>query len=227
MTPFLNGVARAMTTAFAPRGPILEIGSYQVEGQGELINLRGLFPDESDYTGIDIRPGPGVDRVASVEKLPFADETFGCVLAFNTFEHVQRFWVGFEEVFRVLKPDGLLLMSVPFHFRIHHHPSDYWRFTPEALDVLLERYAMRLVGWHGPEKRPANVWAAAFRERAVPPTDAQLGVYRQTLTEYIAKMPVKSFQDMRYRVGQFFFGRRPFANHLDANHWGSRLCQAA
>ena len=26
MTPFLNGVAKAMTTAFAPKGPILEIG---------------------------------------------------------------------------------------------------------------------------------------------------------------------------------------------------------
>src|SRR5262245_863847 len=135
MTPFLNGVARAMVAAFAPKGPILEVGSYQVPGQSELINLRGQFPGESNYTGIDIGHGPGVHSGASVEHLPFPDEAFGCVLAFNTFEHVQRFWVGFEEVFRVLRPDGMLLMSVPFHFRIHHHPSDYWRFTPEALDV--------------------------------------------------------------------------------------------
>ncbi len=226
MTPFLNGVAKAMTSAFAPKGPILEIGSYQVDGQSELINLRGQFPG-SDYTGIDIRQGPGVDRVASVEKLPFADASFGCVLAFNTFEHVQRFWLGFEEVFRVLKPDGVLLMSVPFHFRIHHHPSDYWRFTPEALDVLLERYAMRLVGWHGPDKRPANVWAAAFRERATPPTDVQLAAYRQTLTQHVKSLPAKPFDRIRYGFGKLLFGKRPFATYLDQNAWGSRLSQAA
>jgi SAM-dependent methyltransferase len=227
MTPFLNGVARAMVTAFSPKGPVLEVGSYQVAGQSELINLRGLFPDEKHYTGIDIREGPGVDRVASVENLPFDDESFGCVLAFSTFEHVQRFWVGFDEVFRVLKPNGVLLMSVPFHFRIHHHPSDYWRFTPEALDVLLERYAMRLVGWHGPQKRPANVWAAAFRERAAPPSDAQLATYRQMLSDHVANLPSQPMQSLRYRVGQLFFGRRPFANYLDQNAWGSRLSQAA
>ena len=50
-----------------------------------------------------------MDRVASVEDLPFPDASFGTVLAFSTFEHVRRFWVGFEEVFRVLRPDGVLL----------------------------------------------------------------------------------------------------------------------
>lgn len=223
MTPFLNGVAQAMVKAFAPPGPILEIGSYQVKGQSELIELRGLFPRLSDYTGIDIREGPGVDRVASVEKLPFADASFSCVMAFNTFEHVQRFWLGFEEVFRVLKPDGVLLLSCPFHFRIHHHPSDYWRFTPEALDVLLERYAMRLVGWHGPEKRPANVWAAAFRERAALPNDAQLASYRQTLSDCVNGLPGKPLRTLRYRMGQLLFGRKPFAAHLDQNAWATRL----
>lgn len=227
MTPFLNGVARAMVAAFNPPSPILEIGSYQVEGQGDLINLRGLFPSSTAYTGIDIRPGPGVDRVASVEQLPFPDASFGCVLAFNTFEHVRRFWVGFEEVFRVLRPDGILLMSVPFHFRIHHHPSDYWRFTPEALDVLLERYAVRLVGWHGPEKRPANVWAAAFRERAPVPGDAQLACYRDTLQRCVSQLPSQPLRGLRYQIGRLFFGRRPFASHLDQNAWGSRLSQAA
>jgi hypothetical protein len=34
-------------------------------------------------------------------------------------------------------------------------------------------------------------------------------------------------QSLRYRVGQLFFGRRPFANYLDQNEWGSRLSQAA
>ncbi len=53
-------------------------------------------------------------------------------------------------------------MSVPFYFHIHGHPSDYWRFTPQALGVLLDAYPSKVVGWHGPARRPASVWALAF-----------------------------------------------------------------
>ena len=42
--------------------PLIEIGSFQVEGQSYVANLRPLFAD-SDYTGCDMRPGPGVDRI--------------------------------------------------------------------------------------------------------------------------------------------------------------------
>ena len=100
------------------------------------------IPDQP-YVGIDIRPGPGVDRVADVEALPYADGSIGTLIAMNTFEHVPRFWRGFEEVYRVLRPDGAFLISCPFYFHIHDHPSDYWRFSPKALELLLENYPTR------------------------------------------------------------------------------------
>src|SRR5262249_36893368 len=143
---------------------ILEIGSFQVEGQEQISNLRPMFP-EKNYVGVDVRPGPGVDCVADVESLPQPDASVGTVIAMNTFEHVPRFWRGFEEIHRVLRADGALLLSCPFYFRIHKHPADYWRFTPEAVDLLLERFPTRIIGWHGAKKRPANVWAVAFAEQ--------------------------------------------------------------
>ena len=136
MMPFLNGVARAVAESFDLPGPILEIGSYQVAGQEEIADLRPLFAGKR-YLGVDVRPGPGVDCVADVEDLSQADASVGTVIAMNTFEHVPRFWRGFEEIERVLRPDGVVLVSVPFYFRIHHYPSDYWRFTPQALDTLV------------------------------------------------------------------------------------------
>src|SRR5262249_44447048 len=144
-------------------GPILEVGSYQVPGQEEIANLRPLFPDRP-YTGLDLRAGPGVDLVADVEQLPQPAGSFGTVIAMNTFEHVARFWRGFDEVYRVLRPDGALLISCPFYFHIHDFPSDYWRFTPESFELLLAGYPNRIIGWHGAARRPANVWALAFRE---------------------------------------------------------------
>lgn len=32
--------------------------------------------------------------------------------------------------------DGVVFISVPFCWKIHGYPSDYWRFTPEAIKVL-------------------------------------------------------------------------------------------
>src|SRR5258708_9680448 len=96
MNQMLRGVARAISESFTMPGPILEIGSVQVDGD-ESINLRSLFPGRK-YVGVDFRAGPGVDCVASVEKLPQATGSVGTVIAFSTFEHVRRFWIGFEEV---------------------------------------------------------------------------------------------------------------------------------
>src|SRR5262245_60344933 len=99
MNQLLRGVAQAVAETFDLPDPILEIGSYQVPYQEHIANLRTLFPDKN-YVGVDVRPGPGVDQVADVEVLPYADGSVGTVIAMNTFEHVPRFWRGFEEIHR-------------------------------------------------------------------------------------------------------------------------------
>ncbi len=217
MNHFLHGVARAVAETFDLPGPILEIGSYQVPGQEEIANLRGLFPGKP-YVGVDVRPGPGVDQVADVEALPYSDRSMGTVIAMNTFEHVPRFWRGFEEVYRVLRPDGALFISCPFYFHIHNYPSDYWRFTPEAIELLLRAYPTQIVGWHGPAKRPANVWALAFREGQPALTRRQFDQYRQRLRRY-AHEPTPWRRHLRYRLARWLCGRGPFAPYLDQERW--------
>jgi SAM-dependent methyltransferase len=225
MNQFLRGVVRSMVESFDLPGPVLEIGSYQVAGQEDLIDLRGLFPGR-EYTGVDFRPGPGVDLVANVENLPLPTASVGTVLAFSVFEHVKRFWKGFEEVRRVLRPDGVFLVCTPFYFHVHAYPHDYWRFTPEAFDTLLDGYPTRVLGWHGPERRPLNVWAAAFGEDAKGPTEEQLAKYRRLLAEH-AREPVGWSRNLRYRLGRLLCGRRPFAAHLDREKWETEVRRAA
>src|SRR5262245_39171077 len=127
MNRFLHGVARAIAETFDLPEPILEVGSRQVSGQENVAELRSLFSGK-EYLGIDMRPGPGVDQLADVEDLPFPDGSFGTVIAMSTFEHVPHFWRGFQEAWRVLRPDGAFLVACPFYFHIHCHPADYWRF---------------------------------------------------------------------------------------------------
>jgi SAM-dependent methyltransferase len=220
MNHFIHGVARAISETFDVPGPILEIGSYQVQGQEAIADLRSLFPGR-DYHGIDMRPGPGVDSVANVERLPQASGSVGTVLALNTFEHVKRFWRGLDEVRRVLRPDGVLILSTPFYFRIHEFPHDYWRFTPAAYEALLEDYPSKIIGWHGARNRPANVWAVAYRAGRPPITPAQFAHYRELLGRYALEPETSWTRRLRYRMARILGGRGPFASYLDRNAWDS------
>lgn len=224
MNRFLSGVARAVAETFDLPEPILEIGSYQVPGQEDYANLRALFPGK-EYIGLDMRAGPGVDCVGDVEALPQADASVGTVIAMSTFEHVPHFWRGFEEVRRVLKPGGAFVVSCPFYFHIHNYPSDFWRFTPEAFQLLLEDYPQKILGWHGPRKRPADVWAVAFREGRPEITPAQMENYQTLLAKY-AREPRRLKRTLRYRLGRLLCGHGPFAPYLDQNHWETE-CRAA
>jgi hypothetical protein len=115
------------------------------------------------------------------------------------------------------------LVSCPFYFYIHSFPSDYWRFTPQALELLLDRFPSRLLGWHGPAKRPLNVWALALGEAAPPITGEQFDQYRQYLRRY-AREPLSWGRKLRYGLARLLCGRGPFAPYLDKDKWETQ-CQ--
>lgn len=217
MNDMLNGMVRAAVGAFDPPAPIVEIGSYQVQGQEQIINLRSLFPGRP-YTGIDMRAGPGVDLVADIESLPVPDASVGTAIAISTLEHVRHFWKGLEELKRILRPDGMVLLSCPFHFHVHNYPNDYWRFSPAAMNTLLEGMPQRIIGWHGPAKRPANVWAIGFGHAAKPIAGEQFDRFVQLLRQH-AHQPLKMSRVIRYNLARVLVGRGPFANYLDQSRW--------
>jgi SAM-dependent methyltransferase len=159
-----------------------------------------------------------VDCIADVEALPQPDASVGTVIAMNTLEHVPRFWRGLEEIHRVLRPDGALLVSCPFYFHIHGFPSDYWRFSPEALELLLEPYPHKILGRQGPLRRPASVWGVAFRECRPAIRQAEFERYRTLVGRY-ARQPSAWGRGLQYRLGRWLCGRRPFAPFLDRERW--------
>jgi SAM-dependent methyltransferase len=224
MTPFLRGVVEATAATFTLPAPFVEVGAYQVPGQEALIDLRQLFPRQ-DYIGLDMRAGPGVDRLENVEHLTLPSQSVGTVLALSTLEHVRRFWLGAAELQRILRPDGVLLISCPFYFHIHNHPSDYWRFTPEALDSLLEeRLPQRILGWQGPAKRPSNVWAVGFGRACPRLQEHDLARYRLALRR-LAHSPSEPSRTFRYRLARLLCGRGPFNSHLERDRFCVELRQ--
>jgi SAM-dependent methyltransferase len=156
---------RLVAETFECPGPVYEFGSFQVEGQVDYADLRGFFAGK-DYVGCDMRPGPGVDRVEDVSALSLADESAGTVLCIETFEHVFEVRRAFDEVFRVLKPGGLFVITSPLNFRIHGYPDDYWRMTPNCLRRMMTPYAGRLTGYQGYHKFPHSVMSLGVKAPA-------------------------------------------------------------
>jgi SAM-dependent methyltransferase len=119
----------AAVAPHASQGRTLEVGAYGRPSYGR------LFPNR---VGIDIRPGPGVDKVASVYDLPFADGEFDVVLCMSVLEHLEEPARAIVQMKRVLKGGGRIIVSVPFLFPIHDAPGDYWRFTKYGLRHLFK-----------------------------------------------------------------------------------------
>jgi len=162
MDEFTYQFVRTAVEVFGAREPVVELGSLRVEGQEDLPDLRGLFPGR-EYLGLDIREGPGVDRVADATDLSLEDSSAGTVVAVNLLEHVFEIRKAFSEIERVAAGDGEALILIPFHFYIHDHPSDYWRVTPEGLARATSGFPWRIVGRRGWETEPSTVFCVGSK----------------------------------------------------------------
>jgi ubiquinone/menaquinone biosynthesis C-methylase UbiE len=107
-----------------------------------------------------------VDRVEDVSAISLADASAGTVLCIETFEHVFEVRRAFDEVFRILKPGGVFVITTPLNFRIHGYPDDYWRMTPNCLRRLMAPYAARVVGWQGHRSFPHSTMAVGIKAPA-------------------------------------------------------------
>ncbi len=160
MLESLRTFARICADTLPLPDPILEFGAYQVEGQEGLTDLRGLFPGRQ-YVGTDMRPGPGVDKVLDLHHLDLPDASVGTALVFETLEHVEHPRQAMAELRRVLRDDGILVVTTPFDFPIHNHPHDYWRFTPQGMTSLLHPFGEVFVDAIGDPDNPSSVLAVA------------------------------------------------------------------
>ena len=142
--------------------PIFEFGSLQVQGQEDFADMRPFFPNK-EYVGCDMRAGPGVDRIVNLHNMEILSESVGTILILDTLEHVEDLRSALDEVYRVLKPDGIVVVTSVMNFPIHEYPFDYWRFTPEGFKSLLKHFEHQYVDFAGDELFPHTVVGVAFK----------------------------------------------------------------
>lgn len=100
---------------------------------------KNLFPNRVAF---DIDPERKPDVIGDVHQLPFPNETFDIVVCIEVLEHLHTPSLALAEIQRVLRKNGLLLLTTRFIYPLHDTPHDYFRFTRYGLHHLLQGWRM-------------------------------------------------------------------------------------
>ena len=85
------------------------------------------------------------DIFADAAGLPAAAQSCDTVVLLEVLEHIRNPQEALQEAFRVLRPGGHLLLSMPFLYPIHDAPHDYQRMTRHGLERDLENAGLDIV----------------------------------------------------------------------------------
>ncbi len=140
------------------RGLYKGISQFSDHMQGKLLDFgcgskpyKALF-SVSTYIGTDIEVSGHDHRSEEIDVyydgkiLPFADKSFDSIFSSEVFEHVFNLPQILDELYRVLKPGGKMLLSVPFVWDEHEIPYDFARYTSFGLTHILQEKGFTMVG---------------------------------------------------------------------------------
>jgi len=73
------------------------------------------------------------------KELPIKSTSIDNLVCFEVLEHLPEPYLLISEAFRILKPNGKIIISTPFQWREHEQPWDYYRYTRYGLEYLLSK----------------------------------------------------------------------------------------
>ena len=88
----------------------------------------------------DVVQGPDVAVICDGAALPFADQSFDCVVAMAVLEHVLNPETVVNEFHRMLRVGGIVVADTPFMQQVHMRAYDFTRFTDLGYRWLFRRF---------------------------------------------------------------------------------------
>ena len=150
---------------------VLDIGGADVNGSYREVFAGPRF----DYRTADLSPDPGVDLVLDDPyRIPLPDASIDVVLSGQMLEHSEFFWLAFQEMVRLLSPEGFLFLIAPSAGPIHRYPVDCYRFYPDAYAALARYAGCHLQAIWRDERGPWQDLVGVFRKTEPKPATATL-----------------------------------------------------
>lgn len=119
------------------KGLVLSVGSGDdSDGMGN--RYRDYFESSSNYTTSENDNSYDVDLILDVRNMNnIMDDSYDSIFCSGVLEHVDDFPQAMNEITRVLKSKGILLLGLPFNQKPHMEPFDFWRFTRYGIQYML------------------------------------------------------------------------------------------
>ena len=161
MSPVLFGLHRHVESAIRShaRGRLLDVGC------GAMPFRSVVDPYVSTYDGLDV-----VDRTGDLSFIgdaqdmsAIAQDSYDAVLISEVLEHLPEPSKALEEIRRVLRDHGVVILTAPHLSRLHEIPFDYTRWTSWGLEHLLQSNGFEVIS----VRSTGNIWSFLFHQIAM------------------------------------------------------------
>jgi SAM-dependent methyltransferase len=129
--------------AFYLKGRLVDIGC------GTKPYEKLLAPYVIEHVGVDheetIHDKAQIDLFGTVYDIPADDASFESAICTAVLEHVEEPEIALRECYRVLKPGGYAIYSVPFIWHLHEEPRDFYRYSKYGLRYLFEKVGFEII----------------------------------------------------------------------------------
>jgi len=116
---------------------LLIIGGGAIGSGSELLYDNKIIKTLS----LDVYGSDNVDIISDAHQLPLSDESVDGVWIQAVLEHVLDPVVVASQIYRVLKPDGLVYADTPFLQNVHEGPYDFTRYTESGHRWLFKQFS--------------------------------------------------------------------------------------
>lgn len=142
---------------------VLKCGAKAIRGaavgrlHGRLLDIGcGEKPKEllvgdlvEEYVGLDhpesFHEKSRIDIFGTAYEIPEPDASFDCILCTAVLEHLEEPEAALREAYRVLKPGGYGLYTIPMFWHLHEEPRDFFRYTKYGITYLVHKAGFELI----------------------------------------------------------------------------------
>ncbi len=157
MTEWFSPFIECVVETFPIRSPLFEFG-YNPDGPGAESDLGIRCAGEKTGAHPGVVQSVTVEQLDDLTRLPYADGSVPTVVCCGAMEHVFEPRRAAEEMIRILKPGGILVMAALGCGAKNRPAGPCWHFTPNSMQRLLSDLDATLIGWQGSEMGPHTVF---------------------------------------------------------------------
>ncbi len=103
----------------------------------------------SEYITFDMVEKEGIDVVGDILDLSFKDKSFDTIISTQVLEHVEKPWIMVKEIQRILRKNGICILTAPFLVPYHADPCDYFRYTKKGMESLFKNENFEIIECDG------------------------------------------------------------------------------